>query len=59
MQVLTVHVPFGDYRRGDIIKDPHEIEKVLEAGRQHMGQVVRTNVPDDFFPEGELPKSPL
>lgn len=59
MQVLTVHVPFGDYSRGDIIKDPAEIERVLEAGRQHMGQVVRTEVHDDFFPEAELPKSPL
>lgn len=52
MQVLTVHAPFGDYRRGDIIQDPKKIKAVLDAGHEH--NVTRTEVADHFFlPDGE------
>lgn len=32
---LTVIHPFGDYRRGNLISDPDEIEAVLKSENKH------------------------
>lgn len=37
---LTVNHPFGDYVRGDKIKDPAEMKKVMEG--ENATHVVRT-----------------
>lgn len=46
MQVLIVHEGFGDYRRGDVIKDAAQMEAALA---DHPHWVTKTEVPDWFF----------
>lgn len=51
MQVLIVHEGFGAYRRGDVIKDPAEMEKALAA---HPHWLTAAEFPDYFFmPDAE------
>lgn len=46
MQVLMVHAPFGDYRRGDFIKDAAQM---ADASEHHPHYVTPCQVPDWFF----------
>lgn len=56
MRALIVREPFGDYAKGQAIKDPEEIDAVMKAGQAHF--CTPTEIPDDFFAADEPAKPP-
>lgn len=49
MRVLVVHQPFGDYAKGDIIKDPEIHVALAESGQA--ANCTPTDMDESFFAE--------
>lgn len=49
MRVFTVHQPFGDYAKGDMIKDPEVQAALVESGQA--AHCTPTDVDESFFAE--------
>lgn len=54
MRTLIVREPFGDYAKGQAIKNPEEIAKVEETHAHHC---IVTDVPESFFEPDPTPAS--